>query len=135
MNTKRTDEKAWQRIVKRVKAGSKGGKPGQWSAIKANLATTQYKEEMKRKGKKPYVGSKSASNSLTKWNKEKWRTKSGKPSLKTGERFLPSKAIKSLSKKEYQETSAKKRKDTKKGKQFSKQPAKIATKTKRYRKK
>jgi len=71
--------------------------------------------------------------SLDKWTKQKWRTKSGKPSAETGERYLPDKAIKSLSDKEYASTTRKKRADTKKGKQFSKQPKKIAKKTKRYR--
>ena len=72
--------------------------------------------------------------SLKKWTKQKWGTKSGKPSGKTGERYLPEKAIKSLSAKEYAKTTAKKRADTKAGKQHSKQPRKIATKTKRHRK-
>ena len=72
--------------------------------------------------------------SLKKWTKQKWRTKSGKPSAKTGERYLPYKAIKSLSNKEYAATTKKKREDTKKGKQHSAQPKKIAKKTKSYRK-
>ena len=72
--------------------------------------------------------------SLKKWTKQKWRTKSGKPSAKTGERYLPDKAIKSLSNKEYAATTKKKREDTKKGKHHSAQPKKIAKKTKSYRK-
>ena len=76
---------------------------------------------------------KKSQRSLKKWTKQKWRTKSGKPSGKTGERFLPEKAIKSMSAKEYAATTRKKREDTKKGKQHSKQPKKIAKKTKRYR--
>lgn len=76
--------------------------------------------------------------SLDKWTKQKWRTKSGKPSTQgpkaTGERYLPESAIKSLSSSEYSRTSAKKRKDTKAGKQFSKQPKSIASKTRRHRK-
>ncbi len=76
--------------------------------------------------------------SLKKWTKQKWRTKSGKPSTQgskaTGERYLTEKGIKSLSKKEYAATSRKKRVDTKKGKQFSKQPKAIAKKTARHRK-
>ena len=71
--------------------------------------------------------------SLVKWTKQKWRTKSGKPSAKTGERYLPEKAIKALSAKEYAATTRKKREDTKKGKQFSKQPKKVAKKTARHR--
>ena len=75
--------------------------------------------------------------SLTKWTKQKWRTKSGKPSTQgskaTGERYLPEKAIKALSSREYAATSAAKRKATKRGKQFSKQPRKVAKKTSRFR--
>ena len=78
---------------------------------------------------------KKSQKSLKAWTKQKWRTKSGKPSAKTGERYLPSAAIKSLSAKEYAATTRKKREDTKKGKQVSKQPKKIAKKTRRYRKK
>ena len=130
----RTDEAKWKRIVAAVKAGSKGGKPGQWSARKAQLATQRYK-----KSGGGYTGSKTkAQKSLTKWTKEKWGTKSGKNSTQgskaTGERYLPKKARESLSKKEYAKTTAKKRKDTKAGKQFSKQPKKIAKKTAKYRK-
>ena len=76
--------------------------------------------------------------SLKKWTKQKWRTKSGNPSTQgskaTGERYLPEKAIKALSKKEYAATTRKKRADTKKGKQHSKQPKKVAKKTARHRK-
>lgn len=76
--------------------------------------------------------------SLKAWTKQKWRTKSGKPSTQgskaTGERYLPEKAIKSLSPKEYSKTTAAKRKGTAKGKQFVRQPKSIAKKVKRYRK-
>ncbi len=76
---------------------------------------------------------KKSQKSLKNWTKQKWRTKSGKPSAKTGERYLPSSAIKSLSAKEYAATTRKKRKDTKAGKQHSKQPKRIARKTARHR--
>ena len=82
---------------------------------------------------------KKSQKSLKKWTKQKWRTKSGKPSTQgsksTGERYLPEKAIKSLSSKDYAATTKKKRADTKKGKQHSSQPKKIAKKTRSYRKK
>ena len=71
--------------------------------------------------------------SLDRWTKQKWRTKSGKKSSETGERYLPDAAIKALSDAEYAATTRKKRKDTKKGKQHSKQPKKVAKKTKAYR--
>jgi hypothetical protein len=75
--------------------------------------------------------------SLAKWTKEKWGTKSGKPSTQgskaTGERYLPKKAIEALSSAEYKATTAAKRNAVKRGKQVSKQPRKIAQKTARFR--
>jgi len=71
--------------------------------------------------------------SLKNWSKQKWRTKSGKPSSKTWERYLPSAAIKALSASEYARTSAAKRKGKAAGKQFVKQPKSIANKVRKYR--
>ncbi len=73
--------------------------------------------------------------SLKQWTAQKWRTKSGKPSSETGERYLPEAAIKALTPAEYAASSRKKREDTRKGKQFSKQPKKIASKVRSYRSK
>ena len=77
---------------------------------------------------------KKSQKSLKSWSKQKWRTKSGKPSSKTGERYLPAAAIKALSPQEYAATTKAKRKGTKAGKQFVKQPKSIAKKTRSYRK-
>ena len=81
---------------------------------------------------------KKSQRSLQAWTKQKWRTKSGKPSTQgskaTGERYLPEKAIKALSAKEYAQTSAAKRKGSKQGKQFVKQPKTVAKKVRTYRK-
>jgi hypothetical protein len=120
-------------IKNRIMAGSKGGRPGQWSARKAQLMALAYK-----KAGGGYSGAKTkAQKSLSKWTGEKWGTKSGKPSTQgpkaTGERYLPKKAVSALSAKEYASTSAKKKADTKAGKQFSKQPKTIAKKTSKYR--
>jgi len=75
--------------------------------------------------------------SLVNWTRQKWRTKSGKPSTQgskaTGERYLPEKAIKALSSAEYAASTAAKRKATRAGRQVSKQPKKIAAKTARFR--
>ena len=71
--------------------------------------------------------------SLKSWTKQKWRTKSGKKSSETGERYLPTSAIKSLTSAEYAATSRAKREGTRKGKQFVKQPKSIAKKTARFR--
>ena len=81
---------------------------------------------------------KKSQKSLKKWTKQDWGTKSGKPSTQgkkaTGERYLPSAAIKALSPSEYAASSAAKRKAKRAGKQVSKQPKKIAKKTSRFRK-
>lgn len=71
--------------------------------------------------------------SLKNWGKQKWRTKSGKKSSETGERYLPEAAIKSLSPAEYAATTRAKRKAKRQGKQFSKQPKSIMKKTRRFR--
>tara|TARA_R100001082_G_C4360734_1_gene159233 strand:- start:1208 stop:1456 length:249 start_codon:yes stop_codon:yes gene_type:complete len=71
--------------------------------------------------------------SLKAWGKQKWRTKSGKKSSVTGERYLPEKAIKALSPSEYAATTKAKRKAKKAGKQVAKQPKRIAKKTRAYR--
>ena len=71
--------------------------------------------------------------SLKDWSDQKWRTKSGKPSSKTGERYLPDAAIKSLSPAEYAATTRAKRAGKAAGKQFVKQPKAIAEKTAKYR--
>ena len=76
---------------------------------------------------------KAPQKSLKDWTSQKWRTKSGKPSAKTGERYLPSAAIKSLTSAEYAATTRAKRKDKAAGKQFVKQPKNIAKKTARFR--
>ena len=129
----RTDEPKWKRIVASVKAGGKGGNPGQWSARKAQLASQRYK-----KSGGSYSGPKTeAQKSLSKWTKEKWGTKSGKPSTQgpkaTGERYLPKQARQALTSSEYAATTKAKREGTKAGKQFVKQPKTIAKKTARYR--
>lgn len=79
------------------------------------------------------MGLKDSQKSIIKWTKQNWRTKSGKKSSETGERYLPEAAIESLSDEEYAATTAAKRKDTKKGKQHSRQPKKTAKKTRRFR--
>ena len=118
----------WKKIVARIKAGSKGGKPGQWSARKAQLAVAEYK-----KSGGGYSGKKSSSNSLSKWTKQKWTTSDGKPS-KGKKRYLPEKAWKSLSASEKAATNRAKAEGNKKGKQFVKQPKKVAQKVAKYRK-
>ena len=76
---------------------------------------------------------KAPQKSLKDWGAQDWRTKSGKPSSETGERYLPAKAIEALTSAEYSATTRAKREATKEGKQFAKQPKKIAEKIKGYR--
>jgi hypothetical protein len=122
---KKLDPSKWE--AAKTKAKAKMG--GKHSARAMQLATKYYKDDGGR-----YSGAKTKSNKLDKWTKQDWGTKSGEPSGQTGERYLPKKAREALSSKEYAATTRKKREDTAKGKQFSKQPKKIAAKTKRYRK-
>ena len=125
---KKSNPAKWKRIVAAVKAGTKGGRAGQWSARKAQIATARYK-----KSGGGYKGAKKKSNSLSKWSKQKWRTSDGKPS-KGKKRYLPDAAWKSLSAAEKRATNRAKAKGNKKGKQFVKQPNGIAKKVRRYRK-
>jgi hypothetical protein len=121
---KKSNPGLWEKAKSQAKA-KMGGKH---SARAMQLAVSLYK---KMGGK--YSGPKKET-SLSKWTKQKWRTKSGKPSSQTGERYLPEKAIKSLSSSEYAATTRAKRKGTKAGKQFVSQPKSIAKKTAKYRK-
>jgi hypothetical protein len=76
---------------------------------------------------------KAPQRSLSDWGSQKWRTASGKPSLETGERYLPEKAFKGLSKAEIARTNYAKKEGMEAGKQFVAQPKSIAKKTARYR--
>ena len=124
----KSDPKLWDKVKKEVTASDKGGKPGQWSARKAQLAVHEYKEEGGG-----YKGKKSADNHLAAWTEEEWGTKSGKPSGETGERYLPKEARAALSQEDYARTTRKKRADTRKGLQHSAQPKDVAAKTAPFR--
>ena len=124
----RTDEPRWKRIVASVKAGSKGGNPGQWSARKAQLATLRYK-----KSGGGYSGPKTkAQESLSKWGKEKWRTSDGKPAKRKGgtTRYLPDAAWNRLSASEKAATNRAKKRGSRAGKQVvpNTNAAKLASK-------
>ena len=124
----KSDPKLWEKVKADITQSDKGGKPGQWSARKAQMAVQEYKHEGGG-----YKGKKSADNHLVEWTEEEWGTKSGKKSKDTGERYLPKDARAALSPEEYRRTTRKKRADTKKGKQFSAQPKDVAEKTAAYR--
>lgn len=124
----KTKPTLWKNIVARVKAGSKGGNAGQWSARKAQLAVALYK-----KSGGGYSGAKSASNALAKWTKQDWTTSSGKPS-NGKRRYLPKKAWAALSPSQRAATNKAKAKGNQQGKQFVRQPKAVAQIAKRYRK-
>jgi len=124
---KKSNPELWKRVVSSVKASTKGGDPGEWSARKAQLAVSEYK---KRGG--GYEGPKQSDNSLAKWTDEKWRTSDGKPS-EGKKRYLPDKAWDALSPAEKRATNAAKAKGNAEGKQFVRQPEKVAKKAARYR--
>jgi hypothetical protein len=103
-------------IKNRIMAGSKGGKPGQWSARKAQLLALEYK-----KAGGGYTGSKTkAQSNLTKWTKEKWRTSDNKPAERKGgtTRYLPDAAWDKLTPSQKAATNKKKIAGSKQGKQF-----------------
>jgi hypothetical protein len=105
-----------KRIVSAVKAGTSGGKAGQWSARKAQLVAQRYE-----KAGGGYTGAKSkAQSNLSKWTSEKWTTSDGKPaSRSTGTtRYLPKKAWEKLSPAQKAATNKKKVAGSKKGQQF-----------------
>ena len=83
----KSDPELWDEVKGEVTAGDKGGKPGQWSARKAQMASAEYQ---KRGG--GYEGGKSKDNHLQEWTDEEWGTKSGEKSEETGERYLPKEA-------------------------------------------
>lgn len=124
----KSDPKLWETVKAEITAGDKGGKPGQWSARKAQMASAEYQ---KRGG--GYEGERDPHNHLTEWTEEEWGTKSGAESLDTGERYLPKAAREAMSDEEYARTSAAKKKDLAKGKQFSAQPEDVAAKASRVR--
>lgn len=122
----------WKRIVARIKAGSKGGPKGKWSARKAQLATAAYK-----KSGGTYSGPKKKSNSLSRWTKEKWdyvsekdRKDKKKPAKKKG-RYLPEKVRKSLSASEKKSTNAAKKKANASGKSKAKYSKSVAKKVRK----
>lgn len=123
---KKANPRLWARIKKKVQDGEKGGKAGQWSARKAQIAVAEYK---KAGGK--YEGKKTTKNSLRRWTDQDWQY-AGK---EKESRYLPKKAIDALSPSEKSATNRAKKEGTKKGKQFVKQPKKVAKKTAKYRKK
>lgn len=128
MSTRRTDEHLWRQIVAKVTAADKGGRAGDWSARKAQIAVQRYKA-----AGGGYIGPKEADNALDRWTHEGWRTRSGRPSLETGERYLPAAAIEALTPQEYAATTRAKRRGMERGQQYVPQPVAIAAKVAPFR--
>lgn len=124
---KKTNPSKWKAVVAKVKASSKGGDPGEWSARKSQLAVQEYK-----KSGGGYVGPKSSDNSLSKWTDQKWTTSDGSPS-QGKKRYLPEKAWSSLSAGEKAATNRAKAAGNAQGKQFVAQPKTIAKKVAKFR--
>jgi hypothetical protein len=124
----KTDQALWERVKSEITAGDKGGRAGQWSARKAQLAAKEYQS---RGG--GYRGPKGKGNHLRQWTDEGWGTRSGAKSRESGERYLPRSAREALSEDEYRRSTSRKRADTSRGKQFSRQPKDVAEKTARQR--
>lgn len=105
-----------EKLKEQIKAGTKGGKAGQWSARKAQLLAAEYE-----KAGGGYTGKKTASQKhLKEWTEEKWTTSDGKPAARKGgtTRYLPKKAWDELSPTEKKATNTKKVAGSKAGKQF-----------------
>jgi hypothetical protein len=126
-----------ERLKKKIKASAKGGKPGQWSARKAQLLASEYKEKGGGyKGKKT-----DKQKHLTQWTEEKWQTSDGKKAQRrtasgktTTDRYLPKKAWEKLSASEKTATRKKKQAGSSRGKQFVANTKKAATARRRVTK-
>ncbi|MBS1806002.1 MAG: hypothetical protein JST28_21885 [Acidobacteria bacterium] len=128
-SVKYTKPELREKIKKKIVAGSKGGRPGQWSARKAQLVTNEYKA----KGGGFKKGRSKAQKSLKSWGDEKWHSSNGKKATsgKTTHRYLPDKAWKELSPSERKATDRKKVKGSRRGKQFVKNTSAAAKARKR----
>ena len=119
-----------EKLKEKITAGDKGGRPGQWSARKAQLLAAEYKKEG---GDYKEGGPTEGQKHLQAWTEEKWKTADGKPAArgKTTARYLPKKAWDKLSPAEKKATDEKKKKGSRTGKQFvaNTEPAKKARKS------
>ena len=114
MENRYKNQKLRNRLKNNILNSDKGGRPGQWSARKAQILALKYKQA----GGKYRRGKVKTQRSLDKWTRQKWRTYSGKPSLQTGERYLPASAFKRLSISQIRSTNRKKKEGMKQGQQF-----------------
>ena len=110
-----TDPELRERLKEEIKAGSRGGRPGQWSARKSQLLVSEYE---KAGGGYKHAGELTEQQQhLHEWTEQDWRHEDG------GERYLPDKAWEELTHEEKRETERRKREATERGEQFSANPA------------
>lgn len=118
---KYTDPELREEIKEEVKAGDKGGAPGQWSARKAQPMAKEYKA---RGGDytTPKEDKDESQKHLSRWGEEDWQTKEGSGNAKQADgsekRYLPKKAWDKMSEGEKEETEKAKEEGGKDGKQF-----------------
>lgn len=125
----KTDPELWERVKHEITESDKGGRPGVWSARKAQMAVQAYKKQGGG-----FVGEKpDPDNHLKQWEKEEWGTKSGGESLETGERYLPKRAREALSDEEYAASTKAKREGLKEGEPQTAQPEPVAKKAALHR--
>lgn len=120
---KRTDPDLWERVKAEVTAGAKGGRPGEWSARKAQMSVREYKR--RGGGYDEAAGASQEDTSLHRWTAERWGTKSGGESGETGERYLPKTVRMLLTEDEYARTTGTKRRGRE---QFVDQPEDVREK-------
>ena len=111
-----TDPALRERLKAEITAGDKGGKPGQWSARKAQLLAHEYEQ-----AGGGYVGGPTeAQKHLHEWTEEKWTTSDGQPAEREGgtTRYLPEDAWDKLTPAQKKETEAKKQAGSREGHQF-----------------
>lgn len=134
-----------KRMFQNIKSSNvQGTAAGKWSARKAQLLAKRYKAagggykemggmvdmvESLKSG-----GMKGPQMSLKKWSDQKWRTKSGKRSTDTGERYLPSSVIESMSPGQIAAENRKKRAANKAGKGSAPYSKEVASKVRNAKK-
>lgn len=125
---KKTDRDLWEKVKAEVTASDKGGRAGQWSARKAQMAVQEYR---RRGGGYDSSGARQEDTHLHQWTEEEWCTRSGKESLESGERYLPRQVRLLLTEEEYARST--RDKQSADG-QFSEQPEDIRKKAAAIRK-
>src|ERR687886_376384 len=100
-----TDPELRERLKEEIKAGDRGGRPGQWSARKSQLLAHEYEQQG---GGYRHDGERSSSQQhLEEWTRQDWHTADGGDRARHGsttERYLPDAAWQLLDDDERAET-------------------------------